>query len=118
MLAANGIPSAQLPKILVLLSIPDPTVLLQSGLPGPVIGALEGALAVANARAYSLVWVALAVLVGAFGETCRSACADMRTAAAAIPCAFLRPVSAAMNDHVESALEDSNIRTRQLKEEI
>lgn len=102
-LAANAIPAAELDKIVTLLGIPDPTVLLGSGLPGPVIGALEGALAVANARAYSLVWVTLAVLV----------------AAAAIPCCFLRSVSSALSSHhVESALETSEIRTRQLKQEI
>lgn len=103
MLAANNIPAAQLGQIVTLLGIPDPSVLLGSGLPMPVIGALERALAVANARAYSLVWVALAVLV----------------AAAAIPCCFLRSVSAALESHhVESALETSDVRTRQLNEEI
>ncbi|EMC96069.1 hypothetical protein BAUCODRAFT_25017 [Baudoinia panamericana UAMH 10762] len=101
--ALQNLPDSQqiVPAVIGALSSPlPPPVALQTvqQLPASMIGPVLGAISVASAMAWKYVWIAIAcvVLAGAF-----SSC-------------FLKPVNAEMNSHVESALEKSVTREKQL----
>ncbi|KUL90297.1 hypothetical protein ZTR_01916 [Talaromyces verruculosus] len=68
------------------------------GLPQSLIPAIHGAQAVAVSYSWRYVWIAICVVV----------------AANALVACSLKPVAKRMNDHVESALERSEIRDKQM----
>lgn len=92
-----------LPQVLAAMDAPSPPAALAQipGLPSSLIGAVLGAFADANTYAWRYVWIAVAVVVAAnAGAAC-----------------FLRPVRDRMNGHVESALEESDVRHKQMVNE-
>ena len=96
-LIESGAP-VPLPAVLGALSVGDPHALLPLGLPEVVNEALLGTYAVARQNSWTYVWVAVSTLV--FVN--------------AIFCCFLKPVRDNMNAHVESALEESEVRREQM----
>jgi len=68
------------------------------GLPPNLIGPIRGAQAEAETYSWKYVWAAIATVV----------------AANAIVACFLEPVGARMNNHIESALEESEVREKQI----
>ena len=81
-------------------SLPPPVALgaIQPPLSKPTVGAILGAMADAQTQSWKWVWVAIAAIVALN---------------AAVACTA-RPVRDHMNDHIESALEDSDVRSRQI----
>lgn len=70
-------------------------------LPANLIGAVLDMFAEANTYACEYVWIAVATVV----------------AANAVVACFLRPVRDRMNGHVDSALEESDVRHKQMVNE-
>lgn len=89
-----------LPQVLSAFDAPSPPEALAQiqGLPSQLIPALLGAFADANTSSWKYVWIAIAVVV----------------AANAIVACFLKPVKDRMNGHIESALEESEVRQKQI----
>lgn len=89
-----------LPQVLVAFDSSNPPDALAQipGLPSSLIPAVLGAFVDANAYSYKFVWIAISVVV----------------AVNAIAACFLEPVRDRMNGHVESALEDSELRQKQI----
>jgi hypothetical protein len=85
-----------------LLASPNPAALPTSSLPPRLIGAVEAAVALARENSWTFVWIAIACLV----------------AANAVAACFLKSVAPNMNHHIESALEDSEVRQAQLEVKI
>jgi hypothetical protein len=86
-------------EVLAALNSGSPTALSQvSGLPASLIPDIEGADSDADTYSWRYVWIAIAVVV----------------AANAVAACFLKSVAQQMNDHVESALEESDVRRKQL----
>lgn len=85
-------------------AIPPPESLakIQPALSKPTIGAVLGALTKAESDSWKWVWVAVSALV----------------ALNALVACFARPVSDKMNHHIESALESSEARDRQMAGKI
>lgn len=81
-------------------SLPPPTALesIQPPLAKSTVGAILGAMADAQTQSWKWVWVAVAAIVALN---------------AAVACTA-RPVRESMNDHIESALEESDARSRQI----
>jgi hypothetical protein len=101
--AANGLPDALVPVLTTVLQIPDPRALASvPNLTPAVIGQLHAALAEAYASAFTYVWAAVAAFV----------------AANAVAALFIGDVSQTFTGHVESALEDGEVRRKQLAGEI
>lgn len=92
--------STLLPQVLASFSTANPPATLAAiqGLPAELIPACLGAFEDANTYSWRYVWIAIASLVG-FN---------------AIVACFLKPVNDRMNNHVESALEESETRQKQL----
>lgn len=92
--------SELLPEVLAAFNAADPPAALAAieGLPKTMIGAVMGVFADANTYSWKYVWIAVAVVV----------------AANAIVACFLKPIKDRMNGHVESALEESDIRHKQM----
>lgn len=84
-----------LPQVLGAFHAANPPAALAmiQGLPAQLIPACLGAFADANTYAWKYVWIALAAVV----------------AANAFAAYFLKPVRAMMNNHIESALEESEV---------
>jgi hypothetical protein len=89
-------------EVMGLLASPNPAALPTSGLPSRLIGAVEGAVALARENSWTFVWVAVACLV----------------AANAVAACFLKSVAPNMNHHIESALEKSEVRQAQLEAKV
>ena len=94
---------ATLGKVLASLANPSlsPPVALESVRPplsSATIGAVLGAVSQAESDSYKWVWVAISAIV----------------AGNAVIACFTNPVKDRMNDHIESALEDSITRTKQM----
>ncbi|KAF4341205.1 drug facilitator PEP5 [Fusarium beomiforme] len=97
-LAAAG-HSGLLPDVLSAINSGNPAALSHvSGLPASLIPAVQAANDHANTYSWRFVWIAIAVVV----------------AANAVAACFLKSVSDQMNSHVESALEDSDVRRKQM----
>lgn len=81
-------------------ALPPPIALesIQPRLSKPTIGAILGAMANAQTLSWKWVWVAIAAIVAIN---------------AAVACTA-RPVRERMNHHIESALEESDARSRQI----
>jgi hypothetical protein len=89
-------------EVMGLLASPNPAALPTSSLPPRLIGAVEAAVALARENSWTFVWIAIACLV----------------AANAVAACFLKSVAPNMNHHIESALEDSEVRQAQLEVKI
>lgn len=88
-----------LPDVLGALNSGNPVALSHlSGLPASMIPVVQAANDQANVYSWRFVWIAIAVVV----------------AANAIAACFLKSVAAQMNSHVESALEESDVRRKQM----
>lgn len=89
-----------LPQVLGALSAPDPPAALAQipGLFPQLIPQILGAFLDANTYSWKYVWIAIAVVVAVN---------------AAVSC-FLQPVKDRMNGHIESALEQSDVREKQI----
>lgn len=92
-----------LPQVLGAISASDPPAALAQiqGLPPSMIGAVLGVFEDANTYSWKYVWIAIATVV----------------AANAVAACFLKPVKDRMNNHVESALEESDVRHKQMVRE-
>ncbi|PSR99136.1 major facilitator superfamily domain-containing protein [Coniella lustricola] len=92
--------STLLPQVLASFDTTNPPATLAAiqGLPAAMVPACLGAFEDANTYAWKYVWIAIASLV-AFN---------------AIVACFLKPVKDRMNNHIESALEESEARQKQL----
>ena len=88
-----------LEQVLHAASSPNPRGLHMLGLPQSLITAIQIAAVQARSTSWTFVWVGFACVV----------------AASALGACFLKPVSRRMNTHIESALEPSEIRDRQLR---
>ena len=96
-----GQSKAVLGEVLGALASPAPppvSLAMIPDLPAKLIGPILGAVAKASTASWKSVWVAIACIV----------------LANAVACCFLKPVSARMNLHVESALENHVVRDQQL----
>lgn len=90
--------SALLPETLVALQMQDPSALEHvSELPEPLIQSILDAQTNANVYSWRYVWIAIAAIVFAN----------------AVAACFLESVAGRMNNHVESALEESEAREKQ-----
>lgn len=90
--------SALLPETLVALQVEDPSVLEHvSGPPESLIPSILDAQTNANVYSWRYVWIAIAAIVFAN----------------AVAASFLESVAGRMNNHVESALEESEARGKQ-----
>ncbi|KAF5602905.1 drug facilitator PEP5 [Fusarium subglutinans] len=99
-LAAAG-HSRLLPDVLGAINSQNPTALSHvSGLPASLIPDVLAAYDHANTYSWKFVWIAISVVV----------------AANAVAACFLKSVASQMNSHVESALEDSDVRRKQLRD--
>ncbi|KAF4424476.1 drug facilitator PEP5 [Fusarium acutatum] len=99
-LAAAG-HSRLLPDVLSAINSGNPTALSHvSGLPASLIPELLVANDHANTYSWRFVWIAISVVV----------------AANAVAACFLKSVASQMNSHVESALEDSDVRRKQMRD--
>lgn len=89
-----------LPQVLGAFDATSPAAALAEiqGLPPQLITAVLGTFLEANTYSWKYVWIAISVVV----------------AANAIAACFLKPVSDRMNGHIESALEDSDVRQKQI----
>jgi len=88
-----------IPNVVPALLSPNPTALNHiPGLPASMIPAIRGAQVQAETYSWKYVWIAICAFVAAN---------------AAVSC-LLEPVGARMNDHVESALEQSEVREKQM----
>lgn len=89
-----------LPQVLGSFEAADPPAALAQiqGLSPQLIPQLLGAFLDANTYSWKYVWIAIAVVVAANGLV---AC-------------FLKPVKDRMNGHIESALEESEVRQKQI----
>lgn len=89
-----------LPQVLGAFDAPSPPAALAQiqGLPGQLIPAILGTFEDANTYSWKYVWIAIAVVV----------------AANAVVACFLKPVKDRMNGHIESALEESEVRHKQI----
>ncbi|CAK7205296.1 hypothetical protein SEUCBS139899_008065 [Sporothrix eucalyptigena] len=97
-LAQNGL-SDLIPAVLAALATESPTALEGvQGLPASLIPTVAAAQATANSWSWKYVWIAISVIV----------------AANAIVSCFLEPVASKMNNHIESALEVSDVRDKQM----
>lgn len=97
-LAAAGLPDL-IPAVLGALATRNPAALTQvPGLPPSLINDILAAQATANTYSWRYVWIAIAVFV----------------AANAVVSCFLEPVAPKMNNHIESALEQSEVRQNQM----
>jgi len=76
----------------------NPNALSSLPLPQSLIPAILGAFAKAQVHSWKYVWIAISMLV----------------LANAIVACFLEPVARRMNDHIESALEMSEVREKQM----
>lgn len=76
----------------------SPTALSQVPIPQNLMPAILGAFAEAEAHSWKYVWIAISMFV----------------LANAIASCFLQSVSPRMNDHIESALEISEVREKQM----
>ena len=94
-----GYTPKQLQQVFAILAIPDPSALYTSPLPKKLIGIVAGAVSKARQESWTYVWVAIACIV----------------AANAVASCFLKSVSGNMNGHVESALEASEVRRKQME---
>lgn len=92
--------SELLPQVLAAFDASSPPAALAQiqGLPQSMIGAILGVFQDANTYSWKYVWIAVSVVV----------------AANAVVACFLKPVKDRMNGHVESALEESDIRHKQM----
>lgn len=95
----QGYNSTVVEEVLVAVSNPDPTALQSLGLPGSLMKAVADAIYEAQAESWKFVWVAMACII----------------TANAIISLTLKPVKHRMNEHVESALERSDVRDAQLQ---
>ncbi|EGU88497.1 hypothetical protein FOXB_00987 [Fusarium oxysporum f. sp. conglutinans Fo5176] len=99
-LAAAG-HSSLLPDVLSAINSGNPTALKHvSGLPASLIPEVLAANDHANTYSWRFVWIAISVVV----------------AANAVAACFLKSVASQMNSHVESALEDSDVRRKQMRD--
>ncbi|KAG9495621.1 hypothetical protein J7337_012175 [Fusarium musae] len=99
-LAAAG-HSSLLPDVLSAINSGNPTALSHvSGLPATLIPEVLAANDHANTYSWRFVWIAISVVV----------------AANAVAACFLKSVASQMNSHVESALEDSDVRRKQMRD--
>jgi hypothetical protein len=99
-LAAAG-HSSLLPDVLGAINGGNPTALSHvSGLPASLIPKVLAADDHANTYSWEFVWIAISVVV----------------AANAVAACFLKSVASQMNSHVESALEDSDVRRKQMRD--
>ncbi|KAJ9415798.1 major facilitator superfamily domain-containing protein [Fusarium oxysporum] len=99
-LAAAG-HSSLLPDVLSAINSGNPTALKHvSGLPASLIPEVLAANEHANTYSWRFVWIAISVVV----------------AANAVAACFLKSVASQMNSHVESALEDSDVRRKQMRD--
>jgi MFS family permease len=89
-------------QVMGLLASPNPAALPMSGLPPKLIGGVESAVAFAKDNSWTFVWVAVACLV----------------AANAVIACFLKSVAPNMNHHIESALENGEVRQAQLEGKV
>ncbi|KAF5599510.1 drug facilitator PEP5 [Fusarium pseudoanthophilum] len=93
--------SSLLPDVLGALNSGNPTALSHvSGLPASLIPKVLAANDHANTYSWRFVWIAISVVV----------------AANAVAACFLKSVASQMNSHVESALEDSDVRRKQMRD--
>lgn len=92
--------STLLPQVLASFDAPSPPAALAQiqGLSPQLIPELLGGFLDANTSSWKYVWIAIAVVVAVN---------------AAVAC-FLKPVKDRMNGHVESALEESEVRQKQM----
>lgn len=92
--------SQLLPQVLASFNAPSPPTALAEiqGLSPQLIPELLGAFLDANTYSWKYVWIAISVVV----------------AANALVACFLKPVKDRMNGHVESALEESEVRQKQI----
>lgn len=97
-LAASGEGNLTSSVVAALLSSNPVALNMVDGLPQSLIPAIRGAQAVAVTYSWKYVWVAVCAVVGAN---------------ALVACS-LKSVAKRMNDHVESALEKSEIRDKQM----
>ncbi|KAF5560687.1 drug facilitator PEP5 [Fusarium napiforme] len=99
-LAAAG-HSSLLPDVLSAINSGNPTALSHvSDLPAPLIPEVLAANDNANTYSWRFVWIAISVVV----------------AANAVAACFLKSVASQMDSHVESALEDSDVRRKQMRD--
>ncbi|KAF5700543.1 integral membrane protein PTH11 [Fusarium mundagurra] len=99
-LAAAG-HSSLLPDVLSSINSGNPTALSHvSGLPASLIPEVIAANDHANTYSWRFVWIAISVVV----------------AANSVATCFLKSVASQMNSHVESALEDSAVRRKQMRD--
>ncbi|KAH8674117.1 major facilitator superfamily domain-containing protein [Xylariales sp. PMI_506] len=97
-LVGAGLPNL-IPDVLTALGTEDPTALGRvSGLPASLIPQIVDAVYAANTYSWQFVWIAISVVV----------------LVGAIASCFLEPVAAKMNNHIESALEESEVRQEQM----
>jgi hypothetical protein len=98
-LTAAGSPEL-IPDVLTALGTRNPQALEQiPDLAPSLIGSILAATAEANTYSWKYVWVAISVFV----------------AANALVSCFLEPVAPKMNNHIESALEESEVRRDQME---
>lgn len=92
--------SELLPEVLAAFDAASPPEALAKiqGLPVSMIGAVLGVFEEANTYSWKYVWIAIASVV----------------AANALVACFLKPVKDRMNGHIESALEKSDVRHKQM----
>ena len=95
---AAGYKPSLLKEVFQILSVPDPSFLYKSPLPKKLIGIVAGAVVQARQGSWTFVWVAIACIV----------------AANAFASCFLHCVAERMNQHIESALEQSEVRQEQM----
>jgi hypothetical protein len=99
---SQGYNSAILDEVMGAIASPNPAALQMSGLPKSLIGVVEEALAQARDSSWAFVWVAMACVVIANG----------------VASCFLKSVAPRMNHHIESALEQSEVRQVQLEGKV
>lgn len=99
-LAAAG-HSSLIPDVLSAINSGNPTALSNvPGLPASLIPKVLAANDHANTYSWRFVWIAISVVV----------------ATNALAACFLKSVASQMNSHVESALEDSDVRRKQMRD--
>jgi hypothetical protein len=98
----QGYNSTVLAEVFGAVPSPNPAALQMSGLPASLVGAVEGALATARDDSWTFVWVAIACVV----------------LACVVASCFLKSVAPRMNQHIESALEQSDVRQAQLEGQV
>lgn len=92
--------SELIPAVVGALMSQNPAALaMVQGLSPQLIGPIRGAQLEAETYSWKFVWIAISALV----------------AANAIVSCFLQPVDARMNSHIESALEESEVREKQMQ---